>query len=212
LIDPLAGIPLQEPVIEKYRNWVGADYSSGLLGMETGSVNYKSLYGFGAYLARNYGGPELLAEMLKNDALGIDAINAALAKTPHGIDFNEALAGYAQALVFSGSHRPEGAPYFDRTVYDDINGVRYTLEGFDVWDLQLSVEDLMVYKLPMDYKGPLVRNVLAEKDTLYWENISAPYSVSLSSFDEWQNVQTDSLDIELSPPADPSVEMWILVR
>jgi hypothetical protein len=103
LIDPLIGITPENPGhpvqsrIPVFLNY----HRLGLYKMPWDDTLYsnETLYPFGAYLVRNFGGVDLLMEMAHNDFTGYESISAALDKLNPGMTFDKALSRYGEALL-----------------------------------------------------------------------------------------------------------------
>ncbi|MDR3284887.1 MAG: hypothetical protein LBS97_06905 [Treponema sp.] len=165
--------------------------------------SYANSYAFGAYLARNFGGPALVKEILENDKTDEESVTATLSKLNPGMTFKNALSRYGEAFVFSGSIIPDGAVSFDKTAVSKINGTDYTLARFDIWDMEKS-GTTADKALNTGKKGPMVW------DLQYWFPMRAN-SVILQSKNTWQNV-SGSLEITAQKPADTNVELYLMVR
>ena len=153
-------------------------------------ASYSNIYAFGAYLARNYGGAELIREIAQNNAIDVNSISNALLKIS-GVDFKTAISRYGEALIYSGNHKPAGANSFYNTVSQKIDMYEYTFNGFDIWSGRFK-EQLKVWNLG-------------------WQFTMPAYSIIVQSFDEWQAVN-GSLDILVQKPSDPSIDVYIMVR
>jgi len=100
------------------------------------------VYAFGAYLIRNYGGPELIKKMLENNAVNEASITAALQSMPGqgSLSFYTALDGYAEALWYSTTNTPGFSTAdkmsFDKTTTYTTSGITYTATKFDIWNIQ----------------------------------------------------------------------------
>lgn len=69
---------------------------------DTNVLNSYSLnYAYGAYLARNFGGPALFRAIVQNDLNGGDAITAALSAQGYGEDFAATLRDWGAAVLLS---------------------------------------------------------------------------------------------------------------
>jgi len=151
-------------------------------------ISYAKGFAFGAYLLRNYGGPELLQKVLANNTTGIASITAALNEISPGMTFEKALNRYGEAMIFSGSLMPEGTMSFDKTVTSNVNGTSYTAYGFDIWNM---------------YGGPLIFS-LTPMDM-------SRHSISIHSANEWKNI-TGSISITVDRPSNPNIELYLMVR
>jgi hypothetical protein len=209
LIDPLIGIGPENPdhPVQTRTLYFLGRHRMGLYTLpETGAYSYDTLYPFGAYLVRNFGGVDLLMEMARNDFTGHESISAALNKLNSGMDFGQALSRYGEALLYSGSHKPAEAATFDKTVSGAVGGTTYTFHGFDIWKIGNYYAGTP--GIPADYKGTVIFNQQGMDYTKY--NIY-PHSLALQSQNDWQRVYGD-LTIELQKPNNPNIELYVMVR
>ncbi|GMO58827.1 MAG: hypothetical protein Ta2A_04490 [Treponemataceae bacterium] len=95
---------------------------------------YARAYAFGAYLLRNFGGADLLREMLANNSVDETSVTQALQKKYPSMNFQTALSRYGEALLFSGGQKPKDVFSFDNTVTSTIGGKTYTASRFDIWE------------------------------------------------------------------------------
>ena len=153
---------------------------------------YSSVFAFGAYLLRNYGGAQLLQKILANNSVDISSITAALDQITPGMTFEKALARYGEALVFSGSAMPSGVLTFDKTVTNTINGFTYNVYGFDIWTMR---------SLNNSY-GPYINSLN--------QRTMEGYSVALHSSPQWKN-KTENYSITLQRPSSNSNIKFVLM-
>ena len=108
-------------------------------GTDDSGLPYSTVYAFGAYLIRNYGGPQLIRNMITNNAVDENSITQALQSIDGSLSFEKALERYAEALIYSSSHGGIiSEASFDKTVSSTINGQRYTAYRFDIWNMETS--------------------------------------------------------------------------
>ena len=156
--------------------------------------SYAKGYAFGAYLLRNYGGPELLQKILANNLNNIESITSVLDEFSTGMDFEQALTLYSEAMIFSGLYMPDGIRSFDKTVTGTVNNVTYTAYGFDIWNME---------RYSSSIKGPLVFDLTPIN--------MRPYSLSVHSANNWKN-KTGNFSITLEKPADANIVMFLMVK
>jgi hypothetical protein len=155
-VGPLVGIPYDSSsrnghvILERIPDWLYNHSSYSAMNWGQGVGSYSSNYAFGAYLVRNFGGPELLSRIAKSDKGGIASLNESLgALNNPSVDIQYALARFGETLMYSGSNKPAGVYSFDNTVSGEINDTEYTFAGFDVWAMNYSAGG-------KNYKGPQV--------------------------------------------------------
>jgi hypothetical protein len=112
-------------------------------------------------------------------------------------NFDAAISRYDEVLLFNqnSENRPKNILSFNNTVSSD----GYTFTGFDLFSLENG------YTIGgKKATGPLVWNAAGDYDM-------EPHTVRLLSSNEWQNV-TGSRSITLQRPANPYIELHIIVR
>ena len=116
-------------------------YLSGLtdwLGGNSVQVSYAGAYAFGAYLARNYGGKELIKEIAINDYVDQQAITQALKSTGRNETFESVFEKYAQALVLDNAPSAANAPSFKKSVPGIGEGKM--MKAIDIFNVQYQDE------------------------------------------------------------------------
>jgi hypothetical protein len=165
--------------------------------------SYSNVYAFGAFLARNFGGAELVKEIVSNPLINMESVSSGLNKVNPGrfpsaaSAFTDALGLYPQSFVYSGSRKPSGVYTFDKTDSRTINGTTYIFEGFDIWKIPNAASGYG--------NGPTVFNL-----SDYWVSMRGQ-SVVLLSRPEWLR-KTGTLTIELERPASPDIDLYLMVR
>ena len=171
-------------------------YLSGLtdwLGGDSVQVSYAGAYAFGAYLARNYGGKELIKEIATNDYVDQQAITQALKSTGRNETFDSVFKKYAQALVLDNAPSTANAPSFNKSVPGIDEGKM--MKAIDIFKVQYQDEEL--YPILLD------TNANSRVDL-------RPYGFTLHSIR-----RTDSAgDIQLtfSSPVEDKEKVYILVQ
>ena len=194
VIGPMIGIPLTDskhtirvrmPTALYYYHAEGISEWGTL-----SSRSYATKSAFGAYLMRNYGGAELLQRLISNSTTNNASITSALSEFSSGLTFEQALAKYGEAMIFSGPQKPAGVTSFDNTVTKTISGTAYTVTGFDVW------KDFTV-------KGPTVLDLNPIE--------MRPHSITIHSADGWKN-KSGNVTITLQRPSDPNVTLYLMAK
>ena len=181
-------------VKQRMPGFLASYYQEGIAEWGGASASYATKYMFGAYLLRNYGGAELVKRLMSNDTVGIDSITSALHEFSAGLNFEQVLSRYSEAMIFSGPYAPQGVVSFEKAHTDIINGITYTVHGFDIWDMQ---------RASSTEKGPVILDLLPR--TL------RPRSVSVHSVPQWK-YKTGSYSITVERPNNPDVELYLMVR
>jgi hypothetical protein len=159
-------------------------------------LSYSNVYAFGAYLARNFGGADFLKTIMENGDVDEAAITAALARHGYPLDFDAALRGYAEALVYKDNTHYS----FNKTVDSVINDERYTFKKFDIFKTRASGKSGPVKFLYNEGTEPLpVRGIVLETAP-DWTNLSGDISFRLSAPRSAEN------------RANPDVQMVILIH
>jgi hypothetical protein len=201
IIDPLLGITIEDighPVRMRMPYFLsvynGVSLTEWLSGDEA-LVSYATVFAFGAYLARNFGGADLLYEIAHNDAVDIPSLSLAISAVNDGQTFEQALVRYGEALVFSGADRPADVFSFDRTVTSMRGDIEYTVSGFDIWNM----------KNASGFKGPVIFNIEEEQPDL------DSYSLLVQTCNTWQNI-TGDITTTIVEPASNAVELYLMIK
>ena len=175
-------------------------YRSGLtdwLSDANVAYSYAGAYAFGAYLARNYGGKELIKEIATNGYVDQEAITQAL-KSIGNETFDSVFKKYAQALVLDNAPSAANAPSFKKSVLGIGEGKR--MKAIDIFNVQ--------------YQDELGRTKKARPGLMKTDANSRvdlrPYGFTLHSIE-----CTDSAgDIQLtfSSPVEDKEKVYILVQ
>lgn len=116
-------------------------YLSGLtdwLGGNSVQVSYAGAYAFGAYLARNYGGKELITQIATNKYVDQQAITQALESISKDETFESVFEKYAQALVLDNAPPAANAPSFNKSVLGIGEGEM--MKAIDIFNVQYQDE------------------------------------------------------------------------
>jgi serine/threonine protein kinase len=135
-------------------------FSSGIdkyLEGDDAAYSYSSIYAFGAFLARNYGGPSFIQAMSKNKTVGWNSIISAI-KSNTGEEvtrlqlFEEFIAAcsvHSEFAEYTGIKRF----YLDSKDNITVNSVTLLNDSIDLWDELYSYQ--VSYTSPI-YRGPLI--------------------------------------------------------
>lgn len=138
----------------------GSYFTSGIdkyLEGDDAAYSYSSIYAFGAFLARNYGGPSFIQSMSKNKSVGWNSIISAI-KSNTGEEvtrlqlFEEFIAAcsvHSDFAEYAGIKRF----YLDSTNNITFNSVTLLNDSIDLWDELYSYQ---VSETSPVYKGPLI--------------------------------------------------------
>lgn len=116
-------------------------YRSGLtdwLSDANVAYSYAGAYAFGAYLARNYGGKELITQIATNKYVDQEAITQALKSIGEKETFDSVFKKYAQALVLDNAPSAANAPSFNKSVLGIGEG--NMMKAIDIFNVQYQDE------------------------------------------------------------------------
>lgn len=116
-------------ILSGITDWLDGDYVN---------ISYATAYTFGAYLARNYGGPDLIKEIAQCSEVDKNAITYALGQAGKNETFKSVFTKYPRALTLSKD--PELT--FNRTVKSSTayDGYYYPMEAFNIFEVPLDAE------------------------------------------------------------------------
>jgi hypothetical protein len=95
-------------------------------------ISYANAYAFGAYLARNYGGAELIHEIASNNSVDMDSITAALQAQGYSETCTSVFLKEGQALVYTDSDSAENHPSFNKSVTNSVGGYDFTFSAVNL--------------------------------------------------------------------------------
>ncbi|MDR1468937.1 MAG: hypothetical protein LBT00_06555 [Spirochaetaceae bacterium] len=204
VIGPLVGIDYDPSsrngnvINERIPYWLYRYASAGVMQWDNGNPlpYYESNYAFGAYLVRNFGGPELLSAIAQSSLGGKASLDAALkAHNGNHATAQYALSRFGEALVYSGTSKPAGVYSFDKTVSGTVGSTNYTFPAFDIWTINpINGQS----KLP--YTGPIT--------SPYPDNASIPAS-GIQMF-RWEN-QTGGLTIRIRNGSS-NIHYYVMIK
>jgi hypothetical protein len=196
-IDPKLNLPVSDdghPVSARIPTFLSTCGDVGIMEWASGRnvlKSYAMAYAFGAYLVRNYGGAQLIADLMATNNVDKAAIDAVLAS--RNSSFTDALGHFGEALFYSSSKgKHTGTKSYDNTVTETVGGQSYTFQGFDVWTM---------------------RNDSGSTGPLFHASTAAAaipaYSITAHRSPNWENV-TGSLMIQLTKPASDNVQFYLI--
>ena len=200
VISPLIGIGptnVGHPIQGRIPTFLSGYYRAGITEWGPNDIStlysYAIDYAFGAYLLRNYGGAELLQEMMANNSTDIDSITAALITVNgnNGLSFEKALRRFGEAMVFGGTNMPADVQSFDKTVTKTIGAYTYTAAKFNIWS---------------DF-GSTKPKIFGSTEQFELR----PHSLTVHQDSGWTN-QWGTKTITLQRPIDPNVEFYLMVK
>lgn len=179
-------------------------YLSGLTDWLDGNsvqVSYAGAYAFGAYLARNYGGKELIKEIATNGYVDQEAITQALKSTGKNETFDSVFKKYAQALVLDNAPSAANAPSFNKSVPGIGKGKM--MQAIDIFNVQYQDEL---------GRTQTVRPGLMKTDANSRVDLR-PYGFTLHSI--WHTKSAGEIQLTFSSPVSPvedKEKVYILVQ
>ncbi len=129
-----------------FRNWTLLERNS-----DTAGIAYANTYAFGAFLARNFGGIELISEIAKSQYVNEEAITKALQKVNNdsSLTFNYALQKFTLCVL--NTQENDNFSLNRRVGYTNINNIQNSNQlGFSAIDIRGTVtSDGTIYDLPL---------------------------------------------------------------
>ncbi|MDR2601716.1 MAG: hypothetical protein LBC53_04605 [Spirochaetaceae bacterium] len=161
---------------------------------------YDNMYSFGAYLARNYGGPKLLQEMVNNNYVDeesiLKAIEACGEKVPAG-GFNEIVSNYSLALI----NRNTSKPTFHITSPSlKIGEFNYEFTPIILWNKQKFPNWTVFY----------TNTFATEATSIQFSATIPPKGFVLECENSWLDMKSEQLTITLRRPEDPNVKLYMI--
>lgn len=167
--------------------------------------SYASAYTFGAYLARNFGGPALVKEIATNNYANRQSITKALQILGYNETFDSVFKKYAQALVLDNPNCGADVTLNKSAQWTSgYNGYTYPMKAIDIFNVNYEYEDKLgnlqkekvaPYLLPADSSGQFDLR---------------PYGFTLHSVGYTENQGT--VVMEFSRPYTTSEKVYILVQ
>ena len=175
-------------------------YLSGLTDWLSGNdvvISYAGAYAFGAYLARNYGGKDLIKQIAINQDVDQEAITQALQENTDtsGEDFNSVFRRYPQALVLDNV---PNAPSF----YKEVPGIGDNNEVMTKIDLTVVGHDDFGNEYPFK---PILLNPDEENRVDL-----RPYGFTLHDVVSINSAGT--VNITFSSPVNGNEKIYLLVQ
>jgi hypothetical protein len=214
MLDPLIDVAEEEyPYKKRIPLFLNRYSSSGPTewhdnDLTTALASYANVYAFGAYLARNFGGADLVQAIMQNAFVDKDSITAAVnSLNVQGSDwtFPKIESRYGETLVFSGDNQPQGVFSFDKTVSNTIGETNYEFASFDIWQMSNPSNGAAYYKdFYYPEQGPWVM------DTSLISNMNAN-TFLIQSCEAWQGVSGD-LTITFYKPASSAVKFFVMIK
>lgn len=160
-------------------------------------ASYTVAYTFGAYLARNYGGAELIQKAAQNGSVDKDSITEALKAMGYDETFDSAYIKFAQALVLNKTYKQGTATLYKDAKTYQFSGYTYPMTAIDLWSYN-TVNNANV-------SGPVLYS--AKKDG---QLAVRPYGFTLHQIGYTQNA--GSVSLTFSSPVSQTEQIYLLVQ
>ncbi|MFW6363721.1 MAG: M30 family zinc metallopeptidase, partial [Spirochaeta sp.] len=166
-------------------DWLSGDYNI---------VSYSSAYLFGGFLARNYGGAELINQLSTNNKAGIASINAALQTLGYTEDFQDIMEEYAKLHVYPTGHGVLNKDFSGGE--QAFGGITYNLPTFDLFSTEVNGGPGPIVFDPADYSGLNLR----------------PYGFQVWQSAEWDTIADEEITIHLDKPNGSNVRLFLMKK
>ena len=160
-------------------------------------ASYAVAYTFGAYLARNYGGAELIQKAAQNSSVDEASITEALKEMGYDETFDSAYIKFAQALVLNNTDKQNTVTLNKDAKTYQISGYAYPMTAIDLWSYN-TVNNAKV-------SGPVLYS--AKKDG---QLAVRPYGFTLHQIGYTQNA--GSVSLTFSSPVSQTEQIYLLVQ
>lgn len=160
-------------------------------------ASYAVAYTFGAYLARNYGGAELIQKAAQNGSVDEASITEALKAMGYDETFDSAYIKFAQALVLNNADKQDTATLNKNAKTYQFSVYTYPMTAIDLWSYN-TVNDAKV-------SGPVLYS--AKKDG---QLAVRPYGFTLHQIGYTQNA--GSVSLTFSSPVSQTEQIYLLVQ
>lgn len=160
-------------------------------------ASYAVAYTFGAYLARNYGGAELIQKAAQNSSVDEASITEALKEMGYDETFDSAYIKFAQALVLNNTDKQNTVTLNKNAKTYQFSGYTYPMTAIDLWSYN-TVNNAKV-------SGPVLYS--AKKDG---QLAVRPYGFTLHQIGYTQNA--GSVSLTFSSPVSQTEQIYLLVQ
>ena len=175
-------------------------YKSGLtdwLSDANVAYSYAGAYAFGAYLARNYGGKDLINQIATNQYVDQEAITRALKSIGKNETFESVFRKYAQALVLDNPPDNVNAPV--PTFKTEAVGINGKMPAIDIFKQKVTYQDGSTAGKP----------VLLKRDSQGRVDLR-PYGFTLHGVGYTESAST--INLTFSSPVNDAEKVYILVQ
>lgn len=121
---------------------------------------YGNAYAFGAYLARNYGGIDLIQEIALNDSVNEGSITAALQKLGYTDEtYKTVFYKWAKAAVNTSTDSVS----FNKSVSKVLDGKTFTMQAIDISSIYFTVPNVSVSDYSKAFNNRIERDLKSAK-------------------------------------------------
>ena len=121
---------------------------------------YGNAYAFGAYLARNYGGIDLIQEIALNDSVNEDSITAALQKLGYTDEtYKTVFYKWAKAAVNTSTDSVS----FNKSVSKVLDGKTFKMQAIDISSIYFTVPNVSVSDYSKAFNNRIERDLKSAK-------------------------------------------------
>ncbi|GMO37240.1 MAG: hypothetical protein Ta2F_13450 [Termitinemataceae bacterium] len=200
VISPFIGLDVSKsghPVKTRIPFYLSNYNSLSLTTWEYGVADsYSSAFAFCAYLARNFGGANLLSLIEKNDLVDEGSITKALKVCTQNTSdiktFDDAFKYWGEALIYTEPSADNGGKFsFNNTVKSTIAGIEYTYDSFDISQID-------------QYQETSKKGLTASK---IGKNEIPSFSFDVQISDTKLRNLTGTTTVKLEKPANSNVEL-----
>lgn len=205
MIQVYLGVRPEDSPISRLLDFANGYYISGLTDWFQDSnvaYSYAGAYAFGAYLARNYGGKDLIKQIATNKYVDQESITQALRAIRKDESFETVFRKYPQALVLDNPPKGETVPSFNKSVPGigkDKSGTDCKMPAIDLFNDYFMIEEQSYSIKPgLMYSGSNNRVNLR------------PYGFTLHGVGYTESAST--IQLNFSSPVNEHEKLYILVQ
>ena len=198
MVQQYLGIKDEDSPIGRLATFAQTYYGSGLTEWLDGDnvvMSYAGAYAFGAYLARNYGGTELIKQIATNNYVDQQAITQALQSLGKNETFDSVFKKYVQALVLSNPPTTGNAPSFNHKV----KGIGGDMKAIDLFEGSIVDKHGKEYSLCPELLGVDANSRVDLR----------PYGFTLHRLGTFQS---GNIQVDFSSPVNQDEKVYILVQ
>ena len=117
-------------------------------------ISYANAYAFGAFLARNYGGAELIHRIASTGSVDMESVTEALQNQGYaGETCKSVFLNEGRALVYTDTTSAETYPSFNKSVTNSVGGHSFTFSAVNLEDYSSSDNSIIPHLFSATSKG-----------------------------------------------------------